>query len=83
MFKGWDFKFSIESSAASLLEEWELQLATYMHNVMIVQKEVRRTFSGNPLYMGFIFKEIRRWSTEKETREPYCLLLELNSNNTC
>jgi hypothetical protein len=41
IFENWDFKFTVESSAANLFNSWEIQMANYLHETTIGSKEFR------------------------------------------
>jgi hypothetical protein len=41
IFEKWDFKFTVDSSAANLFNSWEIQMANYLHETTIDSKEFR------------------------------------------
>ena len=54
-----------------------------MHETKLSDLRLRRAILSQPMAEGFLYKEIKRWAGERSTEEEYCLVYDLDSNNTC
>ena len=72
-----------DNHQAAISEAWEFAIATYMHETKIDDVRIRRRLLNVPSSEEFVYKEISRWAKESVTRESYCLVYELASDNTC
>ena len=83
LLRGWDFRMNKDNHQAAISEAWEFAIATYMHETKIDDVRIRRGLLNVPSSEEFVYKEISRWAKESVTRESYCLVYELASDNTC
>ena len=72
-----------DKAGGSIAEAWEFALATYMHETKIDDVRIRRGLLNIPTSEEFVYGEISRWAKEEATKEVYCLVYELNADNTC
>ena len=69
LFDDWNFKFDVESSAASLFTVWESKIGEFLHETTIPSVDMRRSFGNHPAYASSLFLQIRNWAKSKETYE--------------
>ena len=83
ILNGWDFKYDKEKPQGSVMEAWEFAIATYMHETKVEDVRLRRSILSPPASEEFLYKNIANWAKEEDTREEYCLVYELKTENTC
>lgn len=44
IFDNWNYKFDVESSAASLFASWEMQMSIYLHETTVSSIDMRKSF---------------------------------------
>ena len=81
--KTWDYQYKVESVEASIFEAWELMIATYMHESKIDDIRLRRSIWAIDQAQMFLYKQIVEWAENPRTKQDYCSVLELGSENTC
>jgi acyl-homoserine lactone acylase PvdQ len=77
LFDNWNFKFDVESSAASLFTVWESKIGEYLHETTVPSADMRKSFGNHPSSASSVFLQIKNWAKSKETFEVQCRLLEL------
>ena len=65
------------------MEAWEFAIGTYMHETKIDDVRVRRGILNQPTTEEFLYKQVAKWAKEKDAKEVYCQVYELNADNTC
>ena len=76
----WDFRFDLESSGATLFNEWETQIAMHLHSQTISDSTVRLSLLNQPAAKSSLFVSVHEWAQEKATRETRCYLPEVNES---
>jgi acyl-homoserine lactone acylase PvdQ len=77
IFDNWNFKFDVESSAASLFSVWESKIVENLHETTVPSIDMRRSFGNHPTYASSVFLQIKNWARSKETHEVQCRLFDL------
>ena len=55
IFDDWNFKFDVESSAASLFTVWESKICELMHETTVPSIDMRRSFGNHPTFASSLF----------------------------
>jgi len=58
-------------------------IATYMHESKIDDIRLRRSIWAIDQAQMFLYKQIVEWAENPRTKQDYCSVLELGSENTC
>jgi hypothetical protein len=77
LFKGWDYRFNEDSSAATLFMQWENTISVYLHETTLDSLDVRLGLANHPSYQSSLYVRIKEWAEQERTIERMCFVEEL------
>ena len=77
LLQSWDYRFDLNSSAATLFQTWEDTMAEFLHEMTIDSPEIRKSLQNHPAYLSSFYLQVKQWAAVDETREPQCYLKDI------
>ena len=62
LLEEWDFKFTLDSPAASFWLQWERAMGNHFHEMKISSEDFRKSLSNHPAYMSAFYKRVHDWA---------------------
>ena len=82
LFKDWDFRFNLDSQAATLFSAWEQQISLYLHETTLDSADVRLSLHNHPSAQSAFYVEVRKWAkSDGPLNHPMCKVEELRENS--
>lgn len=82
LFGDWDYRFTLESQAATVFSAWEQQIGKFLHETTLDSPDVRASLGNHPSAQSAFYLQVKEWAIEKESHHKMCHVLELG-RNTC